>query len=372
VSRGKTIPSSGEKIMFVLGIDVSKDKLDCCISSEVEVKPKRSSLFQIENSLNGFNQMVARLSKKGLSIETLTVVLEPTNTYHIELIYWLHSQKANVCLANPKDVRNYAKSLGRDSKTDRLDCFALAQFGLTRKLHIWCPPSATVRRLDALIRMRIRIIRDRVREENRLDSLPSEELCFVGSFLQQQIELLKQQQTKIEAEIQKLIAKDKILKPISARLRSIPGIGPVVTSLLIVLFSNRDFKNGAQAASFCGLIPKEYQSGSSIEGKPRMTKRGPGYIRAGLRMAATAVLVTKKSSSLKAYYERLIQSGKSKASALGALMHKLVVVAFAIWRDKVDYGYENKPCESDATSVPRRGGLSYLRAGQQGVAAQVP
>ena len=323
--------------MFVLGIDVSKVKLDCYLSSELEEKPKHSSLFQIENTLTGFDKMAARLSNKGLPIESLTVVLEPTNTYHIELIYWLHAHKASVCLANPKDIHHYAKSLGRDSKTDRLDCFALSQFGLTRKLHLWIPPSKIVRRLDALIRMRSGIVRDRVREENRLGSLPSEEFGYVGSFLQQRIELLKQQEIKINMEIQMLITKDKALKSISSKLRSIPGIGPVVTSLLIILFSNRDFRNGSQAAAFCGLIPKEFQSGTSIEGKPRMTKRGPGYIRAGLRMAATAVLVTKIPNPLKAYYERLSQSGKPKALALGALMHKLVIVAFAIWRDKVDF-----------------------------------
>ena len=342
--------------MFVLGIDVSRVKLDCYISSEVEEKPKHSSMFQIENSVEGFEKMTIILAKKGLSMEAFTVVLEPTNTYHVELIYWLYAQKASVCLANPKDVHHYAKSLGRDSKTDRLDCFALAQFGLTRKkLHIWQPPSETIRQLDALIRLRSGIVRDRVREENRLDALPSEEIRFVGDYLQQRINLLKQQEAKVNAEIQMLIAKDKALKPISAKLRSIPGIGPVVASFLIVLFSNRDFKNGMQAASFCGLIPKEYQSGSSIEGKPRMTKRGPGYIRAGLRMAATAVLVTKKPNPLKEYYERLARSGKAKASALGALMHKLVIVAFAIWRDNVSFSYEkNNPCEADTTSPAKR------------------
>ena len=363
--------------MFVLGIDVSKEKLDCYLASDVEEKPKHANLFQVENGSDGFEKIALKLSKKGLSFESLTVVLEPTNTYHVELIYWLNNKTARICLANPKDVHHYAKSLGRDSKTDRLDCFALSQFGLTRKrLHFWQPPSKTVRQLDALIRLRSSIVQDRVREQNRLDMLPSEELRFVGNYLQQQIELLKQQETRITAEIQQLICKDEVLKPISARLRSIPGIGPVVTSLLIVLFSNRDFKNGSQAASFCGLIPKEYQSGSSIEGKPRMTKRGPGYIRAGLRMAATAVLTTKNTSPLKDYYERLIHSGKPKASALGALMHKLVVVAFAIWRDKVDYRYDkinpasryNKSSEASL----EEGDLLHLRAGQQGVAALVP
>ena len=224
--------------MFVLGIDVSKEKLDCYLASDVEEKPKHANLFQVENGSDGFEKIALKLSKKGLTFESLTVVLEPTNTYHVELSYWLNDKKARICQANPKDVHHYAKSLGRDSKTDRLDSFALAQFGLTHKrLHFWQPPSKTVRQLDALIRLRSSIVQDRVREQNRLDMLPSEELRFVGNYLQQQIELLKQQETRITAEIQQLISKDEVLKPISARLRSIPGIGPVVTSLLIVLFS---------------------------------------------------------------------------------------------------------------------------------------
>lgn len=323
--------------MLVLGIDVSKIKLDCYLTSETEEKPKHSSQFQIENSLEGFVKLASKLSRAGLSIESCTVILEPTNTYHVELIYWLHAQNATVCLANPKDVHHYAKSLGRDSKTDRLDCFALAQFGLTRKLRAWQPPSNTIRQLDALIRQRSSIVTDRVREESRLEVLPREELQYVGKYLKQQIELLKEQEAKINAEIQAIIKKDDDLKPINDKLRSVPGIGPVVTSLLIVLFSLRDFRNGEQAAAFCGLIPKEYQSGSSINAKPRMTKRGPCYIRSALRMAATSILCMKKQSPLKAYYERLVSNGKPKASALGALMHKLVIVAFAIWRDNVEY-----------------------------------
>ena len=119
--------------MFVLGIDVSKEKLDCYLASEVEEKPKHSSLFQVENGSDGFEKIALKLTKKGLSFETLTVVLEPTNSYHVELIYWLNDKMARICLANPKDVHHYAKSLGRDSKTDRLDSFALAQFGLTHQ-----------------------------------------------------------------------------------------------------------------------------------------------------------------------------------------------------------------------------------------------
>lgn len=332
--------------MFVLGIDVSKDKLDCYLGSEVEEKPRHKSMLQVENTADGFENLAHWLSKSRLPLEAMTVILEPTNTYHVELAYWLHSQKATVCLANPKDVHHYAKSLGRDSKTDRLDCFALAMFGLTRKLHSWTPPSAMVRKLDALLRMQSRIVQNRVREENRLQTLPSEELLAVGEYSKELIKLLKEQETRIKAEIKALIAQDETLKTASQKLRSIPGIGLVSTANLIVLFSNKEFRNGEQAAAFCGLTPKEYQSGSSIAGKPRMTKRGPCHIRAVLRMAALAVLATKRQSALKTYYERLLEHGKTRTCALGALARKLVVVGFAIWRDKADYVWdtsENNP-----------------------------
>lgn len=69
--------------MFVLGIDVSKEKLDCYLASDVEEKPKHSNQFQVENSSDEFEKIALRLTKKGLSFEALTVVLEPTNTYHV-------------------------------------------------------------------------------------------------------------------------------------------------------------------------------------------------------------------------------------------------------------------------------------------------
>ena len=343
-----------EIIMFVLGIDVSKEKLDCYLSQSIEDKPKQKMMFQVANNEGGFEKINLKLAKNKTSIEDITVILEPTSTYHVELIYWLHAHKAAICLANPKDTHHYAKSLGRDSKTDRLDCFALAQFGLTRKLYLWTPPSNNIRKLSALMRQRNSIIQDRVREEHRLDALPKDEKRWVGHFLQKEINLFRKQEAKINAKIKALIAKDEKLSAADKRLRTIPGIGRVIAPYLIVLLSNREFQTGQQAAAFCGIIPKEYQSGSSIKGQARMTKRGPSYIRAALKMGANSILTTKSQSSLKSIYERLLNSGKTKSCDLGAVMHKLVVIAFAMWRDKTDYCYLNKPCEADTTNPAQR------------------
>lgn len=323
--------------MFVLGIDVSKEKLDCYLSQSIENKPKQKMMFQIANHMDGFETIHQKLAKTKTSIKDITVILEPTSTYHLELIYWLYTQGTAICLANPKDTHYYAKSLGRDSKTDRLDSFALAQFGLTHKLRLWHPQSKKIRKLDSLIRQRDVIIKNRVREENRLESLPKEEMQWVGSFIQKAIDLYKKQEAKIDAAIKAFIEKDNNLNVLNKRLQTIPGVGKVVAAYLIVLLSHREFLNGQQVAAFCGIVPKEYQSGSSVKGQARMTKRGPHRIRSVLRMAATSIPTTKRPSSLKVFYEKLLKAGKTKTCALGAVMHKIVVIAFAIWRDKVDY-----------------------------------
>ena len=326
--------------MLTLGIDVSKQKLDCYFSQGIERRPMHKNIFQVSNDSKGFEKIALYLNRRGIALSDVTIILEPTSVYHIELIYWLYYQRANICLTNPKDVRNYARSLGCESKTDRLDCFVLAQFGLTRALQTWKPKSQNIRKLDILIRTRRQIVQDRVREQVRLSEMTKTSREIVGRLHESLLSKLEELEKAITVEIQELISNDMALKKASKRLRSIPGIGLILASLLIVLFSNHSFETGNQAAAFCGIVPKEFQSGTSVSKQVRMTKRGPGEIRAVLRMAATALLTSKKQSRLKSYYEHLVTEGKSRACALGAVMRKIVVVAFAIWRNEKEYCYE--------------------------------
>lgn len=326
--------------MLTLGIDVSKQKLDCYFSQGIERRPMHKNIFQVSNDSKGFEKIALYLNRRGIALSDVTTILEPTSVYHIELIYWLYSQNGTICLANPKDVRNYARSLGRESKTDRLDCFVLAQFGLTRTLQIWKPKSQNIRKLDILIRTRRQIVQDRVKEQVRLSEMTKISHEIAGRFHESLLTMLEEMEKKITAEIKELISNDMVLNKASKRLQTIPGVGPILASLLIVLFSNHTFETGNQATAFCGIVPKEFQSGTSVLRQVRMTKRGPGEIRAVLRMAATALLTSKKQSRLKSYYEHLITEGKSKACALGAVMRKIVVVAFAVWRNEKDYCYE--------------------------------
>lgn len=325
--------------MNILGIDVSKAKLDCYLSQGIEAKAKPRYQFQVNNDEAGFEQLRKEIARKGFQLELLTVVLEPTSVYHQPLAYWLSGYGVSVCQANPADVRFFAKSLGQYSKNDKLDSFVLAQFGQTRVLKQWIAPSLQISKLDDLMRTRKDIVEDRAAAKVRYDERRKNmnERCV--EFLKQTLEHFNAQLKEIDAEIQALLKSDKDLQEQSKLFQTIPGIGPVLAGYLVTLFNGHHFNNGAQVASFCGVIPKEFSSGCSVQGEVRFTKRGPADLRAVLWMGATAILTTRKSSSLKRFYERLLANGKSKACALGALMHKLVLVAFAIWRTRTPYQF---------------------------------
>ena len=325
--------------MIILGIDVSKAKLNCYLSQGIEQKAHSSLLFQVLNNEDGFKQICKFLQRKGFHLDLVRVVLEPTSTYHLELTYWLAEQGVSVCLANPGDVRFFARSLSIYSKNDGLDCFVLAQFGQTRELHCWQPPAENMLKLSQLMRVRRQIIKSRIEAENRLSERSSRLHGIGETYLHDTVAQFKAQEKAIDTEIRDLIKDDESLYKKCKNLLTIPGVGKVTAALLIVLFNTHSFTKGEQVAAFCGLVPKEYQSGTSVLGKSRLTKRGSGEIRGVLRMGATAVLATLKNSHLKSFYQRMINAGKPKSSALGALMHKLLLVAFAIWRDDTTYNY---------------------------------
>lgn len=325
--------------MTVLGIDVSKAKLDCYLSQGIERKANSSLMFQVSNNEDGFEKICKFMQKKGFRLDLTMVVLEPTRSYHVELLYWLAEQGGTVCLANPGDVRFFARSLGIYSKNDGLDSFVLAQFGQTRELHSWQPPAENMRKLSALMRVRRQIIQSRIEAENRLSERSPRLKEFGENYLRETLAHFKAQEKAIDADIQRLVKEDESLQRECKNLLTIPGVGKVTAALLIVLFNTHSFSKGEQVAAFCGVVPKEYQSGATVLGKSRITKRGSNEIRSVLRMGATAVLTTQKDSLLKSFYQRMINAGKCKASALGALMHKLLLIAFAVWRDDTTYSY---------------------------------
>ncbi len=149
------------------------------------------------------------------------------------------------------------------------------------------------------------------------------------------IGLLETEQKRLDKLIEEHINNHKNLKENKVLLKSIPGVGKVVATRMLMLMGSREFKSASQCAAYLGLVPVERLSGTSVKGRSRLSKAGNPAIRAKLYMAA--VVATRYNPDIQAQYERLTKKGKSKMSALGAAMRKLVQICFGVLKHQKPY-----------------------------------
>lgn len=310
--------------MFYLGVDVAKKKLDCMLleSSSGKVKSKA-----VDNTPAGFAALLEWLDKQKAAKPH--VVMEPTGMYHEAAALALADAGLTVSLVNPAQLRAFAQGLGVKTKTDKQDSVILAKYGATQKPAPWQPPSMSARRLKALLARRDAVADDLQRERNRQEandfSLAPE---AVRDSITQSIAFLEAELKRLEKMIASYIDDDPDLRNKKDLLETIPGVGPRVATHMTTLFAGRTFDSAEQLAAYLGLVPVEWQSGTSVRGRPRMSKAGPAHLRKVLYMPA--VVARRCNPHIKALNERLLAKGKSKMAAIGAAMRKLAHLCFGV------------------------------------------
>lgn len=310
--------------MFYLGVDVAKKKLDCLLldSSSGKVKSK-----VVDNTAAGFATLLEWLGKQKAS--ELHVVMEPTGMYHEAAALALADAGLIVSLVNPAQLRAFAQGLGVKTKTDKQDSTVLAKFGATQKPAPWQPPSMSARRLKALLARRDAVADDLQREHNRQEAADfSLTPDAVKESIAQSIAFLEAELKRFEKMIASHIDDDPDLRNNKDLLETIPGVGPRVATHMTTLFAGRTFDSAEQLAAYLGLVPVEWQSGTSVRGRPRMSKAGPAHLRKVLYMPA--VVARRCNPHIKALNERLMAKGKSKMAAIGAAMRKLAHLCFGV------------------------------------------
>jgi len=310
--------------MFYLGVDVAKKKLDCLLldSSSGKVKSK-----VVDNTAAGFATLLEWLGKQKAS--ELHVVMEPTGMYHEAAALALADAGLIVSLVNPAQLRAFAQGLGVKTKTDKQDSTVLAKFGATQKPAPWQPPSMSARRLKALLARRDAVADDLQRERNRQEAADfSLTPDAVKESIAQSIAFLEAELKRFEKMIASHIDDDPDLRNNKDLLETIPGVGPRVATHMTTLFAGRTFDSAEQLAAYLGLVPVEWQSGTSVRGRPRMSKAGPAHLRKVLYMPA--VVARRCNPHIKALNERLMAKGKSKMAAIGAAMRKLAHLCFGV------------------------------------------
>lgn len=319
----------------LIGIDVSKNKLDLCWLRDRQTGKKKSKVFK--NQRKEFPNIVQWILRNtGVDPKDVLVTLEPTGVYHEAFTYFLHELGFNVYMANPGRAKQYTQSIGIVHKTDKSDAGALARYGSqVDNLELWQPDAPEVRELKALMRRLDALEKDHRRELNRLEASETNNTSDrVLQSLRDMINVIAAEIDRLKEDIDDLIDGHPELKNNRKLLETIKGVGRVVSRELTYLFAAKTFSTAKQAANYTGLIPKLQESGR-FKGRTSLSKQGPARLRAKLYMAA--VVATQHNPDIRRQYERLLLAGKTTLQAIGAAMRKLVHICFGVVKNQSKY-----------------------------------
>jgi transposase len=319
-----------------LGIDISKLKLDVALLTE----PDRVKCKIFQQTPEGFQRFNAWLAKRGIT--QVHACMEATGNYFEDFAAFLIAQGHKVSVVNPAKIHAFAKSRLSRNKTDKLDATLIAHFCKSQNPEPYSPPHPSVKELQVLLRHYDSLVDALTLQKNRLAS--QEKFSQVAVSLRKIIHFLEQEIKEILNQIKDLIDNHPDLKNDRDLLASIPGIGELTASKIIAEIPHiKKFESAKQLVAFAGLNPQQHCSGSSIHKKTRISKTGSAKIRKMLFMPA---LVAKTHGPVfKNFENRLLKNGKSKMTVVGAIMRKLLHIAFGILK-------HNKPFDQNLAFAP--------------------
>ncbi len=319
------------------GIDVAKKTFDGAVvfdgqhfpHTPLREVPAKSSERSPQGACQFVDWLDEQVNAHGKPATDTRVVMESTGAYSLELTRWLLECRTTLAPAiiNPQRTANFLKSLGLRNKTDRLEARALAFYGAERRPVPYEPLTPTRAQLRDLNRYRDFLVGERVAQKNREDG--TSETRLVRQISARRLSQIDRDILAVEKQMRTLASKDADLKRDCDLLVSIPGVGLLSAYTILAEVGNlRRFERGRQLSAFVGVNPRLYLSGSSIYGRPHMSKSGNSRVRQALYMAALAS--TRIPGPGKAAYDKLIFSGKKPMVALGAVMRKLLVLMRAV------------------------------------------
>jgi transposase len=277
--------------------------------------------------------------------------MEATGVYHESFAYFLRDKGQEVSIVLPNKISNYARSLTVKTVTDRTASEAIAQFGLERNLDTWEKPQPIFKTMKQLTRERSQVIEERSMVKNQLHAENAEAEPNKSSLkrINERIALLNKQEKAIVKEIRALIKTDENISRMVELLCSLTGVG--ILTVAIVLGETNGFeliRNKRQLTSYAGLDVKEKQSGTSVKGKPKISKKGNRPLRKAMHLPAlTAIRLDER---FKAIFARLVSKHGIKMKAVVAVQRKLLEMIYTLYKTNTAYDKDylkNKEEEKD-------------------------
>jgi transposase len=313
----------------VLGNDVSKLTFDACLLQRDGSK----ATAQFSNNAEGYAKLDAWLQEH--KAPKVLSGLEATGPYGVALLWHLHSRGHLTSQLNPRRIKDYGRSQGRRVKTDRTDAALIASYLKgSEVLQLWEPPAKALSELQALVRRRQDLMGALQAERNRLEVSSN---AFIKASVKRQIKHLRTEVASMNRAIEDhLLAHGPLQKSVRL-LRSIDGIGLMVAvTILAEVPAMSAFARARDVAAFAGLTPSLKESGTSVRRRGRMSKEGSALLRKMLYMAALQA-VKRPANAFHKTYTAFVARGKAKMCALGAIMHKLIRVAFGVLKHQTPF-----------------------------------
>lgn len=318
----------------VVAIDVAQDELVTCLGKMYDdLTLELVSHKTFPNAQKGFNCLLEWVKKLTDADVPLQYVMEATGVYHEKLAYFLVENGQRVSIVMPNKISNYVRTLTVKTVTDKTASEAIALFGLERRLDDWQAPKGIYKKLQQLCRERNQLVAERTVVKNQLHSEKSEARPNKKSIERaiKRIALLDKQEKEIKQELSALVKEDAEVRRIVLLICTIPGIG--MLSAVTILGETNGFeliRNKRQLASYAGLDIKEKQSGTSIKGKPCISKKGNKQLRRAMHLPALAAI--RCDERFKAIFVRLVSRHGIKMKAVVAVQRKLLEMTYTIYK----------------------------------------
>jgi transposase len=311
------------------GIDVSKDTLDACLI----LPGGEAKEAAFGNDARGHAALAAWADRhaKGAAVH---FCMEATGPYSEAPATSLADAGRHVSVVNPTRVKYAGLARGRGNKTDRADARLIAEYARGENPPAWQPRPPEVRELQGLVRRIDDLVEAAAREKGRLASPALTK--SVRESVERTVRLLGKEAARLRARADELVAATEALAADRQLLETIPGVGRQTATTIPAELPAVDRLPSAQsAAAYCGLSPREFQSGTSVKKRTRLSKAGNPRLRKALFLPTQTAV--RFNPLLKGFFDRLVKAGKAKMQAVGACMRKLVMICYGVLKNRTPF-----------------------------------
>jgi transposase len=329
-----------------LGIDVAKDELVVSLGrmyKDLTIEIYSTNVFS--NNQSGFKSLMKWVNQQTDTAIKIQFVMEATRVYHQKFAYFLDEEGCNVSVVMPNKISNYMRTLEIKTITDNTCAKAIAQFGLERKLDLWKRPNPVYKKLQQLTRERDQIVSERVAVKNQLHAEKTEAEPHQNSIkrLNARIVFLNKQEAEIKKDIKIIISKEETIKKEIENICTIPGVGELTAATILGETNGFELiRNKKQLVSYAGLDIKEKQSGISVRGIPKISKKGNRTLRKSLHLPAITSI--KYNQNHRELFARIVSKNGIKMKGVVAVQRKILELIYTLHKNKTrfEHNYEKR------------------------------